>query len=95
MNTCVVDAILPIIRSGEYIRISPLTFKKLKLFEESSLHDHHLQCDNNPSFEEFSILGHKNKKYLLEIQESLLINHDQPFLNKNNSFATLHLFNTV
>ena len=33
--------------------------------------------------------------FLLEIKESLLIKCDQPVLNKNISFATLHLFETV
>ena len=43
MNTCVVDAIIPImlrernlkVRSGEHIGISPLTFKKKITFKES------------------------------------------------------------
>ena len=65
------------IRSGEHIRISPLTFKKTKPSKESSTREHLLQCDNNPSFEEFTILAHGNKKYLLEIKESLLIKRDQ------------------
>ena len=55
---------------------------------------HLLQCDNNPSFDEFTISAHGNKKYLLEIQESLLIKRDQPVLYKNSS-AMLHLFDTV
>ena len=57
--------------------------------------DHLLQCDNNPSFDECTILAHGKKKYLLEIKESLLIKRDQLVLNKNFSSATLHLFDTV
>ena len=34
-------------------------------------------------FDEFTILAHGNKKYLLEIKESLLIKHNQPVLNKS------------
>ena len=83
------------VRSRKHIGISPLTFKKTKPPKESSIRDHLLQCDNNPSFDEFTILAHGNKKYLLEIKESLLIKRDQSVLNKNISSATLHLFDTV
>ena len=50
--------------------------------------------DNDP-FDEFTILAHGNKKYLLEIKKNLLIKRDQPVSNKNISSATLHLFDTV
>ena len=103
MNTRVVHAILPImvrqrhlkVRSGERIEISPLTFKKTKPSKKSSIHDCLLECDNNPSFAEFTILAHGNKKYSLEIKESILIKCDQPVLNKTISSTTLHLFDTV
>ena len=36
------------VRSGEHVGISPLTFKKMKLSNESSTCDHLLECDNNP-----------------------------------------------
>ena len=61
------------VSSSEHIGISPLTFKKTKPSKESSIHDHLLECDNNLSFDEFTILAHGNKKYLLKIKESLLI----------------------
>ena len=83
------------VESGEHIGISPLAFKKTKPSKESSIHDHLLECDNNPSFDEFTILAHGNKKYLPKIKESLSIKRDQPVLNKNTSYATLHLFDTV
>ena len=82
------------VRSGEHRGISPLTFKKTKPSKEGSIRDHFLECDN-PSFDEFTILAHGYKTYLLEIKESLLIKRNQPVLNKNISSATLHLFNTV
>ena len=53
------------VRSGEHIGISPLIFKTTKLSKERSVCEHLLQCDNNPSFDEFNILTHGNKKYLL------------------------------
>ena len=82
------------IRSGEHIGISPLTFKKTKPSKESSIRHHILKFDNNPSFDEPTILAHGNKKYLFEIKR------DQPVLNKSISSATLHsptlhLFDTV
>ena len=68
------------VRSGKHIRRSRLTFRETKPFKESSMNNHHLQCDKNPSFDEFTILTHRNKKYLLEIKESLFIKYDQPVL---------------
>ena len=76
------------VRSGEHIGIPPPTFKKTKPSKKSSIHDHLLECDNNPSFDEFTILEHGNKK-------RLLIKRNQPVLNKNISSATLHLFDTI
>ena len=82
------------VSSGEHTGISPLTLKKTKPPKESSTRDHLLESDINPSFDEFTILAHGNKEYLLETKESLLIKHDQTVLNKNSS-AMLHLFDTV
>ena len=97
------DAILPItvrrigtwkVRSGEHIGISPLTFhpRKVKPSKESAIRDHLLNCNNIPSFDEFTILAYGHHKYILEIKESLLIKHDRPVLNKNISSAKLFLF---
>ena len=57
------------VSSSEHIGISLLTFKKTKLSKESSICDHLLQCDDDPSFDKFIILAHGNKKYLLEIKK--------------------------
>ena len=62
--------------------------------KESLIRDHLVQCDN-PYFDEFTILAHKNKKNVLEIKENLLIKCDQPVLNKNISSSTLLLFDKV
>ena len=80
------------VRSGEHIGISPLTFKKTKPSKESAIRDHLLNCNNIPSFEEFTILANGNNKFVLEIKESLLIKRDRPILNKNISSAKLLLF---
>ena len=80
------------VRSGEHIGISPLTFKKTKPSKESAIRDHLLNCNNIPSFEEFTILASGNNKFVLEIKESLLIKRDRPILSKNISSAKLFLF---
>ena len=59
------------------------------------MNEHFLECNNNPSFDELTILAHRNKKYLLEIKESLLIKRDQPAWKKNIISAKQHLFDTV
>ena len=61
------------VRAGEHIGLSPLTFKKYKPSKESAVRDHLLFCDNDPSFEEFSVLAKASSKLSLEIKESLLI----------------------
>ena len=83
------------VRSGEHIGISPLTFKKVKPSAESSVRDHLLFCNHEPSFDDFTILAHGTNKFLLEIKESLLIKRDKPELNKNISSAPLYLFDKV
>ena len=83
------------VRSGEHISISPLTFKKVKPSAESSIRDHLLFCNHDPSFDDFTILAQGTNKFLLEIKESLLIKRDKPILNKNISSAPLFLFDKV
>ena len=83
------------IRSGEYIGVSPLTGKKFKPSNSSAICDHLLHCNFLPSFDNFSVLDHENKKYLLEIKESLLIMRDKPSLNRNINSAPLYLFDKV
>ena len=61
------------IRSGKHIGVSRLTGKKVKVSNNSAVCDHLLHCNFLPSFDNFGVLGHGNKKYLLEIKESLLI----------------------
>ena len=69
-----------------------MTFRKVKPSKKGAIRDHLLNCNNNPSFEEFSILTYGHDKYILEIKESLLIKPDRPVLNKNISSAKLFLF---
>ena len=83
------------IRSGEHIGVSPLTGKKVKPSNNSAICDHLLHCNFLPSFDNFSVLAYENKKYLLEIKESLLIMRDKPSLNRNINSAPLYLFDKV
>ena len=89
MKTCVADVILHFngeierhlrFRSDEHIGILSLTFKKEKPPKKASIRDHLLQCDKNPSFDEFTILAHRIKKHWLNIRESLFIKRNQLFL---------------
>ena len=82
------------VRIVEYIGISPLTKKKVKP-KRSSVSDHLLLCDHSPSFENFSVLTKENKKFLLELKESLLIMRDKLSLNRNIRSAPLYLFDKI
>ena len=82
------------VRAGEHIGLSPLTFKKCKPSKESAVRDHLLFCDNEPSFEEFSVLAKASSKFSLEIKESLLITRDMPNLNRNTASVELFLFDS-
>ena len=61
------------IRSGKHIGVSPLTGKKVKPSSNSATCDPLHHYNFLPSFDNFSVLAHVNKNYLLEIKESLLI----------------------
>ena len=71
--------------------ISPLTRKQVKP-ENSSLAHHLLLCNHSASYDDFSILMRENKKFLLELKESLLIMRDKPSFNRNHTPAPLYLF---
>ena len=79
------------VRIGEHIGISPLTRKQVKP-KNSSVADHLLLCNHSASYDDFSILTRENKKFLLELKESLLIMRDKPSLNRNITSAQLYLF---
>ena len=82
------------VRIGEHIGVSPLTRKKVKP-KGSAVSDHLLLCKHSPSFENFSVLTKENKKFLLQLKESLLIMKDKPSLNRNIRSTPLYLFDKV
>ena len=55
------------VRSGEH------TGKRV---QPRNICHHFLNCNYSPTFEDFSVLCHENKKYLLELKDSLLIMRD-------------------
>ena len=73
-------------RIGENIGISPLTRKLVKP-KNSFAADHLPLCNHSVSYDNFSIQTRENKKFLLELKESLLIMRDQPSLNRNVTSA--------
>ena len=83
------------VRIGEHIGISPLTKKTVKP-KGSIVSDHLFLCNHSPpSFEHFSVLTKENRKFVLELIESLLIMRDKPSLNRNVKSAPLYLFDRV
>ena len=78
--------------SGEHIGVSLLTGENVKPSNNSAICDHLLHYNFLPSSDNFSVLVHENKKYLLEIKESLLIMRDKPSLNRNINSAPSYLF---
>ena len=80
------------VRIAEHIGISPLTRKQVKP-KNSSVADYLLLCNHSASYDDFSVLTRENKKFLLELKESLLIMRDKPSLNRNITSAPLYLFN--
>ena len=83
------------IRSGEHIGVSSFTGKKVKPSNNSAISNHLRHCHFLRSFDNFSVLAHESKKYLLEIKESLLIMRDKPSLNRNINSALLYLIDKV
>ena len=65
------------VRSVEHIGVSPLTFRKVKSSAESSICNHLLFCNYDPSFDDFTILNQGTSKFLLEIKQSLLTKRDK------------------
>ena len=83
------------LRSGEHIGVSPLAGKKVKLIKNSAVRDRLLHCNYLQFLDNFSILAHENKTFLLKIKKSLLIMRDKQSLKKSISSAPLYLFDKV
>ena len=75
-----------VVRSREHIGISSLTNKRVQPRKNSSVCRHFLNWNYSPTFENFSVLCHENKKYLLELKESLLKMRDRTSMNRNETY---------
>ena len=64
--------------SGEDIDIPSFTGKMVKPSNNNAVCDHLLQYNSLPFLDNFSILAHENKKYLLERKGSVLTVRDKP-----------------
>ena len=80
------------VRMSEHFGISPFIGKKVKGNTQSAVKDHFLICDSTPSFDDFSILTSESNDFKLLLMESLLINRDNPTLNKTVKSFPLELF---
>ena len=80
------------VRVGEHSGISPLTGKKLKSKKSTAVKDHMLFCDHIVSIDDFKILATSDSDFHVKVKESLLISHDEPILNKNETSLPLYLF---
>ena len=73
--------------------ISPLNNKRVYPRNDSAVCHHLLNWICSPSFEHVSVLCHENKKYLLELKESLFIIIDMPSMSQNIRFSPLYMIN--
>ena len=76
----------------EHLEISTLTEKRVKSGDDSAIKKHLLFCNPAPDFEDFSIVRTNNNDFKVTSMLSLLVNRDQPFLNKNKQSLPLELF---
>ena len=80
------------VRSGEHIDTSPLTNKRVQPRKDSASCHHLLNLNYSPTFEDFSVLCHENKKYLLELKEKPHAIRDRSSMNREVRSAPLHQF---
>ena len=76
----------------EHLEISALTEKRVKGDDDSAMKEHLLFCNRNSDFEDFLIYAINNDDFKVTLMESLLINRDDPPLNKNKQYLPLELF---
>ena len=75
----------------QHLGVSALTGKKLKGDKDFAIKEHHLFCHHSSGFYDFSILDNNNNDFKVNLMESLLINRDDPPLNKNRHSLPLEL----
>ena len=80
------------VRVGEHSVVSTLTGKKSKSKKSTAVKDHMPFCDHIVSIDDFKILATSDSDFHVKVKESLLISHDEPVLNKNETPLPLYLF---
>ena len=68
---------------GKDIGILPFIKKKVQPRKDRPGYHHLLNCNFSLTFEDFIVLFHENKKYLLELKENLLIMRERPPMNRS------------
>ena len=76
------------VRIGEHIGISSLTKINVKP-KGSTVSDHLLLYNHSPSFQNVGVLTKENRKFILELKESLLIMRDKTSLKTGIRSAPL------
>ena len=61
--------------------------------DDSPIKEHFLFCNQEPDFEDFSILVTNNNDFKVILMESPLINKHHPPFNTNRQCLPLNLFN--
>ena len=82
------------VRMCEHLGISALTGKRVKGDDDSAIKEHLLFCNHTTDFEDFSILATNNNEFKVTLMECILINRDDPPLNKNKQSLPLELFDS-
>ena len=80
------------VRVSEHLSISPLTEKPVTMVSKSAICCHLIGECNVASLNDFSVITSASSNYILEIKESLMIQKEQPRLNKNITSAPLYLY---
>ena len=76
----------------EHFGVSAITGRRVKGNNDSAIKEHHLFLNHSFGFDNFSILASNNNNFKVTLMESLLINRDNPPLNKNGNLLPLELF---
>ena len=79
-------------RFSEHAGVSPLTGKKLKGQQSTTVRDHMLTCDTIVDSGDFKIIGRDSNNHYLRIKESLFIIKEGPSLNIQGKSIPLTLF---
>ena len=79
-------------RAAKHMGVSNLTGKRLKSIKDSAVSDHLLQSNYTIDFDHFDISVTDVSKFNLLVKESLLMERDNPVLNRRTTSFPLELF---